>query len=134
MMLALQQMVRAKFAVDKLLGIGVICIVNALDFIYVLKLCISLLQHKRGYIKAYLIYTCIFIVFAIVEFIGSIAKGVPAKTIIQNLFSLCKYYRVYSLIIPQVRQILCNWERTVEKEIPSDVLLILRVTIPVLQK
>ncbi|CAB3227858.1 unnamed protein product [Arctia plantaginis] len=78
-----------------LLGIALIFVI--VNLLVTCLLLVGIHKHKRGYIKAYLIYTCIFIIFAIVDFIASIAKGAPASNIVQNLFSLL--FSIYYLVV-----------------------------------
>ncbi|CAB3227857.1 unnamed protein product [Arctia plantaginis] len=84
-------------AVIAMVVFGAILLFLILNLIFIIVLLVGLHKNKRGHVKAYLIYAFIFILFAIVMFISSIARGNPAGDIIKNLLTLL--FTIYFFVV-----------------------------------
>lgn len=80
-----------------LVVMAIVAVFVVLNLIFSIVLLVGLHQNKRGHVKAYLIYTGIFIVLGIIFFITSIAQGSAAGEIIKYLINLA--LSVYFLIV-----------------------------------
>ncbi|XP_063364766.1 uncharacterized protein LOC134653360 [Cydia amplana] len=78
----------------KEVGVGLIVIsailllALALLLAFTITLLVGLHKNKRGHVKAYLIYSAIFFVIAVVMFFSGLSQGPPVSNIISNIIGL----------------------------------------------
>ncbi|XP_063625360.1 uncharacterized protein LOC134797069 [Cydia splendana] len=78
----------------KEVGVGLIVIsvilllALALLLAFTITLLVGLHKNKRGHVKAYLIYSAIFFVIAVVMFFAGLSQGPPISNIISNIITL----------------------------------------------